>query len=83
MKFIFHNWPDQTEREFRKIIKRFVDDGKTYSEIVNMVQETFVKIIILKIEIEFKNKREFFKKYNINRTTFNYWLKKYREKYED
>ena len=79
---IIENWPpDPDKREFRKIIKRFVDDGKTYNEIVHIVRETFVRIVLLKSRDQ--SLREVFKKYQIKRTSFNYWLKKYKAKKGD
>ena len=82
-EIIFYNWPDNTEREFRKVTKRLIDEGKTYREIVWIVQEVFVRIFLLKFERykHFTDRNIFFKRHGLRRTTLNDWIKKHLEKY--
>lgn len=82
-EIIFYNWPINKERKFRKAIKVMIDEGKTYKEIVNIIQEVFVTVILSRYR-KYKHstgKHQFFKRHKLHRATVNDWIKKYNDKY--
>jgi len=71
---IIQNWPDKTA-DLRMAIKRLVDDGRTYREVIEQVKKDYLRIQLLKMrrETQFNIAR----RCGICRSNLNYLKRKY------